>query len=159
MADGPTIRRGKSEQVVGTPWEFIHAVEHLFGPLKWDLAATAENAKAGQFLTPEQDSFTYKWHKLAGLKWLNPEFGYIEPWVEKCALESSLGAKILLLVPASVGSNWFCEYVHNRAMVMPLNGRITFVGNSDPYPKDLMLCAYGFKPGFQPWRWNPKDLI
>ena len=74
MADGPTIRRGKSQQVVGTPWSFIHAVEYRFGLIGFDLAASVENAKAPLFFTKEEDSLSKRWHQLAELCWLNPEF-------------------------------------------------------------------------------------
>lgn len=57
--------------------------------------------------------------------------------------------------PASIGSNWFAEHVHRRALVLGLNGpRLKFEGSPDPYPKDLMLVCYGESPGFDVWRWR-----
>ena len=160
MADGPTIRKGKSNQVVVIPWNFIHACQHRFGPIGFDLAASAENTKAPFFFSEEQDSLSKSWKNLADLCWLNPEFDPIEPWAEKCALSwRQHNQKILMLVPASVGSNWFSDHVWGTARAIALNGRITFVGSTTPYPKDLMICAYGWSPGFEVWRWNSKDLI
>ena len=107
--------------------------------------------------------------------WLNPPFADIAPWVEKCAASAwwesekskrgpgaADGRRIFLLVPAAVGSNWFSMHVHKKALVLVLNGRITFdgcppnpkTGKVDPYPKDCMLCVYGAKPGFDIWRWG-----
>jgi hypothetical protein len=41
-------------------------------------------------------------------------------------------------------------------MVLPLNPRLTFVGEKDPYPKDLMLSCFGFGvTGCKQWRWLP----
>jgi hypothetical protein len=55
-----------------------------------------------------------------------------------------------MLIPAGVGSNWWRDYVHNKAMVLLLNGRITFggcppnpkTGKVDAYPKDCALLLY-----------------
>jgi hypothetical protein len=40
----PRQKPHQSEQDVGTPWELIRAVEARFGAIKFDLAATEENA-------------------------------------------------------------------------------------------------------------------
>lgn len=86
---GPSVRRGQSEQVVSTPWEFIHAVERKFGRIAVDLAATHQNAKARIFIPPEIDTFKQDWTKWlnGGLGWLNPEFDPMVVSVRKCALE------------------------------------------------------------------------
>ena len=61
---------------------------------------------------------------------------------------------LLLLVPASVGSNWYAENIHGRALVLALSPRVRFVGHSGPFPKDLILAAYGKATGFDCWRWR-----
>lgn len=154
MSEGPTIRRGKSRQDYATPRDFISAVEKRFGPLSVDLAARPDNAKAAVWITPGTNSLAQPWHRLKGLLWLNPPFDKISPWAEKCADESKRGARILFLVPASIGSNWFAQHVHQHALVLALNGRITFEGCTTPYPKDCILAAYGETPGFEVWRWK-----
>lgn len=161
---GPTIRRHKSEQEVATPWLFIEKCQARFGPIHIDLAATAQNTKAPEFITPEQDSLApwTLWHADKNgnhiphrLGWLNPEFSNIAPWAEKCASESRNGMRILLLTPASIGANWFKKWVEPNAVVIGLNGRIQFIGSNDPYPKDLMLSVFwAGLTGFQTWRWN-----
>jgi hypothetical protein len=154
---GPTIKRGKSVQVVATPWEFVRAAEKKFGPLAWDLAATAENAKAPNFITPEMDTFTQDWGKLldGGLGWLNPEFDPMTVWVEYCARQQRRGAEFLVLTPASIGANWFWDYVKPFATVYSV-GRMKFEGHKDPYPKDLLLNHYTQNPSheLQRWRWK-----
>ncbi len=159
MKTGASFARGKSKQDYPTPWSFIHACEHRFGKIAFDLAATAENAKAPSFFTKEQDSLLQPWHLLDGLLFLNPEFGNITPWVKKCWEESNLGAKILFLTPASIGSNWFRDYVNGSAQVLALNGRITFEGASDPYPKDCILSCFGFPVGFDVWTWTNDPML
>jgi phage N-6-adenine-methyltransferase len=151
---GPSVKRGASKQDYETPQEFIDAVERRFGRITCDLAATKENAKCAAYITPERDTFTVEWHKLSGLLWLNPEYKDIRRWVKKCADEAVLGAHIALLIPASVSTNYFADYVYGYSLVMPIRPRLTFVGQPDPYPKDLMLCLYRGTPGFEPWRWK-----
>lgn len=151
---GASLNRGNSKQDYETPPDFIHAVETRFGKLRVDLAATAENTKAPTFFSPLQNSLAISWNKFANPQWLNPPFDNIAPWASKCRNQSALGAKILFLTPASVGSNWFRDHVHGHALVLALNGRLTFVGQEDPYPKDCILSCYGWGTGFDVWDWR-----
>ena len=161
---GPTTKRHKSNQAYATPWNFVRACEAKFSVrVLWDLAANDANTKAPYWISQEQDSLTKGWgrliHSRADVFWLNPPFDDIAPWAEKCAQEAALGARILLLTPASIGSNWFRDHIMGKAMVFALNGRIQFVGASDPYPKDLMLSVFGIGvPSFHIWT-LPKDAL
>lgn len=159
---GPTVRRHKSNQAYATPPNLIRACEAKFQRrIVWDLAAGEHNAKADKWYDAEMNSLVQPWHQISapgGLLWLNPPFDEIGPWAEKCAAESIQGcAPILMLTPASIGTNWFRDFVFRQAMVFALNGRIQFVGASDPYPKDLMLSVYGLgASGFSIW--TPEKL-
>lgn len=157
------MRKGRSKQDYETPWEFIKAVEDRYGPLSIDLAASEANKKAPKWLGLDQgvNSLDVDWAEAAGknLCFLNPPFDHIEPWAQKCAQEGAYGCKILFLVPASIGSNWWRDWVHNIAYVNGLNGRIIFDGQKDgkkdPYPKDLALIEFGFgRTGYGIWRWK-----
>lgn len=155
----PAQRPGRSKQDYSTPPEFIAAVEKQWGKLELDLAAREDNAKAQYYLTPEDDSLSCAWHQDYGSvvrMWLNPPYADIGPWAAKCA-ETRLvpGGRIFFLVPASIGSNWFAEHVHGRALVLALSPRLTFEGCTTPYPKDCILAVYGEGPGFDVWRWKP----
>lgn len=158
---GASLNRGGSKQDYETPDEFVAAVAKRFGRIEFDLAASPHNTKHRRYFSKEQDSLAQKWHQIGGLLWLNCEFANIDPWAEKCAAESLLGARIALLTPASVGTVWFAQHVHGRALVLGLSPRITFVGEPTPYPKDLMLSVFGppgvvpWSPGFDVWRWRP----
>lgn len=161
---GATMRRHKSPQGYGTPWDLIRACQVFFRRrVLWDLAANEGNAKAERFITKEQDSLSMSWGALArgrsDMLWLNPPFSDIAPWARKCAQEGMSGAPILLLTPASIGSNWFREHVFGKAAVFALNGRITFTGATQPYPKDCIISAFGLQmgPGFSVWQWG-KDV-
>lgn len=159
---GPRVTSGAdSKQTYATPPEFIAAVERRFGPICFDLAADATNAKHARWYGPggeAEDSFQQRWHPLRGLLFLNPPFGGIAPWARKCAVESASGAKIALLVPASVGSVWFRDHVAPHADTYLLNGRISFDGVG-LYPRDCMLALYrGSTPSIGMWDWK-RDTI
>lgn len=150
---GAAMNRHRSKQDYATPPEFIVAVEKRFGPLEFDIAASPENRKAERYWTEADNALDQDWNNL-GLAWLNPPFANIAAWAESCkAALSTNQQRTLLLVPASVGSNWFRDHVHRHALVLGVNGRLSFDGK-DPYPKDLILCCYGFGVGFDVWDWR-----
>lgn len=158
----PIQKPGRSVQEVGTPREFLYAVEARFGRIGVDLAADESNHVVEHYCGPGgmfDDSLSlacqWGWSDHPGLRWLNPPFAKIGPWAEKCAEQSSIGpCMIAMLVPAAVGANWFADHVAGRAAVYFLRPRLTFLGHKDPYPKDLMLAVYGEKPGYECWRWR-----
>ena len=80
----------------------------------------------------------------------------ISPWAEKAWTEAQNGAHVAMLVPASTGSNWWRTHVDGKAYITFLNGRVTFVGHSSPYPKDLALLLYApfLSGGSTVWRWR-----
>ena len=153
----PEQKPGRSVQEVETPQDLMDAVEKRFGKMDFDLAANQENAKTLRYFHPGHDSLKQDWSKLEGNLWLNCPYADIEPWAKKCAsYEIGLldDIRIFLLTPASIGSNWFQDYVWGHAMVLALNPRVTFVGHSQGYPKDLILSCYIGKYNFEPWRWK-----
>lgn len=156
---GPTIKRGESSGDIWTPWRFIHAVEARFGKLTRDLAASGpQSAKAPRWIAPGQDSLSVDWHESPGLDWLNCPYGNIGPWAGKCAWEFTQGWRGFLLVPGSIGANWFRDAVWPYADTYSV-GRMVFDNCFDkngklvrtPYPKDLILghfdrrCSTGKK--------------
>lgn len=184
---GPVQKPGKSKQTYGTPVALIDAVEKRWGPLVIDLAAEPETAKAPYLFTKEDDYLKQEWVKGAGLPddalcWCNPPFEDIGPWAEKWDQDATKGARIISLVPASIGSEWFAEHVFGHAKVVGLRPRLAFQGCHvlfprdhpragerkcvDPlcdgcatYPKDCMLMLWGkFEDPtdmFSIWRWKP----
>jgi phage N-6-adenine-methyltransferase len=160
----PKQKPGRSKQDYNTPPEFIEAVMKRLkiDSFDCDLAADDNNALCDIYYTAEMSALPddISWHWGSGWNWLNPPFDQIGKFAFKAAVQSRRGVKIAMLVPASVGANWFRDYVHGLAgvQVLFLNGRITFVGCKDPYPKDCMLVLYGGRksPFHQPydvWSW------
>lgn len=158
----PMQRPGRSTQEVGTPRVFLDAVQARFGRIVVDLAADASNhigphwcGPGGMFADALSLACQWNWTAFEGLRWLNPPYSEIGKWADKCAEQSAIGpCRIALLVPASVGTNWFAKYVDGKALVLFLRPRLTFVNHRDPYPKDLMLCLYGENPRYECWRWR-----
>lgn len=141
----PAQKPGRSKQDYETPDEFIYAVlqRYRIGSFDIDLAASAANAKASVYYTAEDNALVQPWKVGTGWNWLNPEFTNIRPWVAYAYQQMvRYGAQTLMLVPASVGCNWFRDYVDHKSFCHYLNNRITFVGAPNVYPKDCMLIEY-----------------
>lgn len=158
---GAALARGQSRQDYQTDPLFMEQVVRRFGKPRFDLAATKRNAQCLHYFTKRDNALVQPWPRK--LCWLNPPYAHILPWAEKCASEAYRGVVTLFLVPAAVGSNWYCEHVFRHARTLLLNGRLTFVGETEPYPKDCILGVFdqrlpGFGsvlgPGTEVWRWN-----
>ncbi len=158
MAVMPVQKPGKSKQDYETPDEFITAVKRLLriGHFNIDLAADGLNTKGSIYFREEEDSLSIDWPDVGqDWCWLNPPFGNIAPWAEKCWTS---GIRVAFLVPASVGANWFRDWVDGKAYVFFLSPRLSFDGK-DPYPKDCILCLYGTgMTGYKCWDWRRQLL-
>ena len=161
----PMHKKHRSKQDYETPDDFLTAVKRRLGikDFAFDFAATAHNnkAKRGRFWDAEDDSLWKEPHEWVDAcddcwGWLNPPYTNIGPWTLACAQAKIEGARIAMLVPAGVGSNWFRDYVYGDARVLFLNGRLTFVGSTDCYPKDCLLLLWDsdLEDGFEIWSWN-----
>lgn len=152
----------KTKQDYRTPDEFMDAVSGRFGYPCFDLAATdgEQVHTADGWFNPSQDSLAQNWSReVMGetqVVWLNPPFANIAPWAEKLTRECRhLRRWTLMLVPASIGTQWFAEHVNGKALVLGLSPRLTFQGCDAPFNKDLMLVCVGFGvSGFDTWRWK-----
>ncbi len=143
MSKVPAQKPGKSEQVVQTPIDFLDAVKDRLGIERFsiDLAADQTNTVAEKFYSEADDALIQDWRS-GGWGWCNPPYAKLEPWVSKAWIEAGKGAQVAMLIPASCGTNYWRDYIHNKAYVLFVNPRITFVGHTHPYPKDLALLLY-----------------
>lgn len=152
----PAQKPGRSKQDYQTPACFLAAVKRRFGiqDFSIDLAASAENTVCRWYYSEADDALICPWTS-SGLAWCNPPYARIEPWVEHACSEAERGARLVMLLPAAFGSNWYRDYAHDSAFTLALNGRLTFVGEPAPYIKDCMLLVYGpdVAPGFDVWDW------
>lgn len=167
----PAQRPGTSGQVFRTPAPFLGATKALLGidQFAFDFAASAENTCAEYFWDEETNALAHAapyWASRTsgdfqpGWGWLNPPFKRIGPWAKLCWEMSQLGGQVALLVPAAVGANWWRDFVHAKAHVLFLNGRLHFLPDQPTwgYPKDCALCLYSRQPPWAPtytvWSWK-----
>lgn len=171
----PRQKPSESKQDYATPTEFMAAARKKLGivAFAFDFAANKRNAKADRFWSARDNSLKMPiatWlavtmrvgHGSKGWGWLNPPFSKIYPWAERCHALQKAGGRVAFLVPASVGSNWFVEFVAKRAHVLFLHGRLCFDGKG-PYPKDCILVLFDgqreFKPGYHVWDWRDEITV
>ena len=156
----PKQKPGKSKQNYCTPMKFIEAVHRalIIKEFAIDLAADSTNAVAVKYYSELDNALYHSWEGIEGWAWCNPPYSDITPWVKKASEECVKGTKIALLVPASVGSNWWRDYVHKKAQIYFLNGRLAFMRDKPKwlYPKDCALLLYGEKvtPMYMIWNWR-----
>lgn len=146
----PKQKPGRSKQNYETPEDLLDAIRKR---LKitifiFDFACSLKNKKAARGWTQRDDSLSKKASEWVSVLcgrwgWLNPPFAKIAPWAKKCLAVHKRGGKIALLVPASVGSNWYRDYIHDQSgvTVLFLNGRPKFDGKNG-FPKDCMLVLF-----------------
>lgn len=169
MSPEPAHNRGESRQDFETPDEFLIAVLQRFKlqEFAFDFAASEQNTVATCYWDAQVNSLAQDaqhWADMVkqpydpdGWGWLNSPFAKLAPWVQHSYEASQLGGKILQLVPAGVGSNWWRDWVHRKAYVIFLNGRLQFKGAPDVYPKDCALLVYdklGHAPDYEVWTWR-----
>jgi phage N-6-adenine-methyltransferase len=163
MSEMPRQRPHRSKQDYRTPAPFLAAVRTRLGIVHFaiDLAATAANAVVPRFLDVSHDALAVSWAPLLedGWGWLNPPYTDIAPWARRCRETREAGGSVAFLVPASVGANWFRDTVDGHALVLFLNGRLSFDAKG-PYPKDCMLALYSpyLLPAYEVWTWSSSAL-
>ncbi len=113
-----------------------------------DVCATAENAKAPHFFTPEQDAFKQDW--VAAHAWCNPPYGRgIRDWLAKGYQEFALGnaKRVTYLLPARTDTRWWHTWVEGNPYCRTqfIKGRVWFVGASGPAPFPSVLVTFGRK--------------
>lgn len=131
-----------------TPQEVFNKYNTKYGPLTWDYAASAENAKCEQFYTIEDDALERNW-SCDG--WLNPPYGRTKTpqWLTHAAKQADdWKIKVVCLVPASTSTRWFHDLVLPKAKHIEfIRGRIRFVGATGSPRFDSMIVVFdGNKP-------------
>jgi hypothetical protein len=132
--------------------------------IDWDLACTETDCvgESGGYTFPQVDALTQDWGgDLAhdGITaWVNPPFAQSGAF---CAKAASSGVRVLALVPVAIGTRWWQQHVHRRAVVAGV-GRLVF-NNPDGTPvlskdgkpqsinRDCALLAYNVLPTGTDW--------
>jgi hypothetical protein len=141
-------------QDVETPSIFVQAVEAYLGiHFQYDMAATADNRKAPEFFTKDQDSLSLAWPK-DGWCWLNPPFCNAGEWALKCAEQQDRGCRIVSIWPLSGDLNQIVTWTHARVIVV--HGRVW------PVVRGVMLGIWRQNhidyPRVSGVRWDKKTL-
>lgn len=112
----------------GTPQSMFDRLNEIYDFTLDVCAANAQVAKCRQFFTPEIDGLKTRWF---GRPFCNPPYGRgeVKKWVMKAIKELSCAnvESVVFLIPASVGSLWFHDYVLPYAKTIWLvRGRVSF---------------------------------
>lgn len=122
-----------------TPQDFFDKLNEEFD-FNVDVCAIPENAKCEKFFSPEIDGLKQEW---TGVCWCNPPYGReIGKWVEKAYIASTLGATVVMLLPARTDTKWFHEYIYNKAEIRFIKGRLKFGNSKTAAPFPSMVVIY-----------------
>lgn len=127
-----------------TPDDLFQTVNQEFG-FTLDVAASPHNAKLARFITKEQDSMQTSWG--TEVCWLNPPYGEgykLAEWVKKAHRESTLGATVVMLIPARTNTRWFHDFCLKYGEVRFIKGRPKFGDAEHGLPQPL--CFVIFRP-------------
>ena len=124
-----------------TPSYVVDWARERFGKFDQDVAADMRNAVAPLYYTREMNGLILPWE---GNVWCNPPYSKvgkkseggtsIVDWLEKAVDAASKGARVTMLIPARVDTNWWQDNVPYAHEVLFLRGRIKFGGCKDPAP-------------------------
>lgn len=166
---GPNSKPEVGQQNYRTPASFLTAIKRRFqiASIDWDCACTATDCvgESGGYTYPAVDALAQDWRELAlpGVTaFFNPPFAQSGAF---CAKAASSGARVLGLIPVAIGTKWWRQHVHQKAVVVGV-GRIVF-NNPDGTPvmhadkkgvlresainRDCALLAYNVLPEGTQW--------
>lgn len=150
--------RGPSKDDYGTPRLLASRIVSTFG-LNLDVCATYENAVCEKFFGPVSmldikardaqvtmigtDGLRQHWQ---GYRcFMNPPYsrGQIDIWMRKAKDEVARGnCTVVALIPASLSERWWWEYVQGHAIIVPIRGRVKFVGAKQGAQFASVLAIY-----------------
>lgn len=110
-----------------TPQDYFDQVNQRLGPFELDPCCRPETAKAPRYFTKAVDGLTQPWY---GRVWVNPPYSNPRAWCEKAAMEVAEGhaTRVVMLLPASVDTGWFHDWVLPYADFEFIRGRLRFIG-------------------------------
>jgi phage N-6-adenine-methyltransferase len=98
-----------------------------YGDFDLDPCAREESAKATYFYTKADDGLAQDWF---GRVWVNPPYSNPAPWCQKAVAEIQAGrvTEVVMLLPGSIDTGWFHDWVVPYAEIHFRRGRIRFYG-------------------------------
>jgi phage N-6-adenine-methyltransferase len=107
-----------------TPKEFYDTLDAEF-KFTVDVCAKPENAKHTNFISPQDNAMSQKWH---GVCWMNPPYDKtIGFWMKKAYESSQQGATVVCLIQGrSTDTRWWHEYVMRANEIRYIKDRLHF---------------------------------
>ncbi len=122
-----------------TPQELYDKLDKEFG-FDLDACATGSNAKCSRYYTKQEDALQQPWE---GNVWCNPPYSrQVGRWVKKAYDEAQNGATVVMLLFARTDTQWFHDYIYNKAEVRFLKGRLRFNGCKVNAPAPSMVVVF-----------------
>jgi site-specific DNA-methyltransferase (adenine-specific) len=88
---------------------------------------------------PTFDGLEIDW---GNCNFVNPPYNKIKLWIRKGYEEWAKGKTIVFLIPARTDTQWFHEYIYNKAEIRFIKGRIKFGDGKGSAPFPSMICIY-----------------
>jgi len=123
-----------------TPQPFFDRLNDEFD-FTLDPCATPQSAKCDTYFTAEDDGLVQDWgtHSV----FCNPPYGRgIDRWMEKAYRSSQAGALVVVLLPMRTATNWFHNWVINKAELRFVQGCIRFEGAAHKAPFASLVAIY-----------------
>lgn len=106
-----------------------------------DPCATPWNAECTRFFTRQQDGLVQDWG--TERVFCNPPYGkQINDWARKCFESSIGGALVVLLAHARTDTQWFHDWVYEKAELRFVRGRLKFGGSPQSAPFPSLVAVY-----------------
>lgn len=139
MSIHPTLYSSRSEDWP-TPQAFFDQLHAEFS-FTLDPCATPANAKCRQYFTRESDGLSQDWGQ--HVVFCNPPYGRdMQRWAAKCLDASRQGATVVLLAHARTDTKWFHSFVHGKAELRFVCGRLKFGDGRQPAPFPSLVAVY-----------------
>ncbi len=144
---GQDILFSKQSDEWSTPQSFYDKLDEEY-KFVFDLACNKENCKSYDGFTIEENALEQDWNIISkdtngGWLWLNPPYSKCKEFVDKAWYENTLGAKIVVLLPARTDTKWFHTFIYNnpKVEIQFIKGRLKFGDskNSAPFPSMLVI--------------------
>lgn len=141
----------------GTPQPFFDRLNAVFGPFTLDPCAEPSTAKCEKYFTEEDDGLSQDWS--GHTVFMNPPFGRhekacknkckkkrcgvrgfhiekdipgTEDWVSKAWTESLKGATVVGILPSSLSTKWWHDYVMRATTLIIVEGRVSYFYEGEP---------------------------
>lgn len=116
-----------------TPISVIDYINKNIGKITLDPCSTLENAtrmEIPNFYDEEQDGLVKDWS--GNVVFINPPFSNKNNWIKKCVEEfKKPNTKIILLLPLSLETQIYRDYLLGKCIIHIPNRRISFINGDD----------------------------